>query len=52
MFKKIKYIDPKLYLPNGQPDLNLQLNPTDWKSLTPFISGLDSAKSATNFIQM
>lgn len=37
MFKNVKYVDPKLYLPNGQPDTNKSLEPTDWKSFCCFI---------------
>lgn len=52
MFNKIKYIDPKLYLPNGQPDLKMKLQPSDWKSLTPFIAGLNSFQLFSEDIKM
>lgn len=53
MFNNIKYIDPKLYLPKGQPDYNESLSPSDcanFSSLTDNVGVFYSVKRIDNII--
>lgn len=52
MFTKVRYVDPKLYLPNGQPDCNEKLSPSDWVSLARLIKDVELEGQSSNSVSL